>query len=307
MSPPLPLQPSQFDLNLVRLYVAVHETRSVTRAAEQLSVTQPTVSYGLGRLRRFLGDPLLIRGPHGMSPSPMGEQVYRQFRDALTHIDATLQASQSFDPRRSHRVFRVAMSDLGGLCFLPPLLAHLQEKAPKANLELVQVPVRELVDDLASGKIDAAVGNLPLAHPGMRSALLFPEHYVCLLSKNHSRITDRLSVQAYVAERHVLVSSPFSVHQHIDELLAERGIERKVAVRIPQFTILPTLISQSDLLVTLPSRVANVFKTFGGLQSFNLPMPLPDFELRVHWHARHDSSPAEAWFRNQIVASLSGL
>lgn len=296
---------ASFDLNLVRLLVAVYETGSVSRAALRLGITQPSISYGLGRLRRQVGDPLFIRSASVMAPTPVAQALYRQFREALTAVESAIEGTLHFDFRSSTRTFRVAMSDVGAICLVPPLLEHLGRIAPGVTLEVVQVPVKDLLDEMASGRLDAAVGNLPVVHPSARSELLFPERYVCLMSSQHPRIRgERLELDQFLAERHVVVASPFSVHQNVDELLAERGARRRAALRIPHFTILPAIIAHSDLLVTLPSALGEVFRGFAPVRALELPVELPRFEIRLLWHARQQTNPANAWLRQAIVATL---
>lgn len=297
---------NNFDLNLVRLFVAVFETGSVSRAALRIGITQPSISYGLGRLRREVGDPLFVRSANTMTPTPMAHQLYRQFRDALTAVESAMEGTVAFDALTSHRTFRVAMSDVGAICLVPHLLAALREQAPHATLEVVQVPVKDLMDEMARGHLDAAIGNLPIVHASARSELLFPERYVCLLAANHPRIRgSTLSLEQFLAERHVVVASPFSVHQNVEELLAERGVRRQAALRIASFTILPAIIGASDLLVTLPSALGKVFRRFDALRCLELPAPLPRFEIRVLWHARQQSNPANAWLRKTVIAALA--
>jgi DNA-binding transcriptional LysR family regulator len=300
-----PFDTASFDLNLVRLLVAVYETGSVSRAALRLGITQPSISYGLGRLRRQVGDALFIRSASVMAPTPVAQALYRQFREALTAVESAIEGTLHFDFRSSTRTFRVAMSDVGAICLVPPLLDHLAQVAPGVTLEVVQVPVKDLLDEMASGRLDAAVGNLPVVHPSARSELLFPERYVCLLSSQHPRIQgERLELDQFLAERHVVVASPFSVHQNVDELLAERGARRRAALRIPHFTILPAIIAHSDLLVTLPSALGEVFRGFAPVRSLELPVELPHFEIRLLWHARQQTNPANVWLRQAIVATL---
>ena len=298
---------SRIDLNLLRLCTTLLETRNVTLAAERLGVTQPTLSYGLAKLRKRFNDRLFLRGPQGMLPTPLGEQLAREFAQALGQIDRAVESAQHFEPSDTHRRFRVAMSDIGGLYFVPPLLMQLQQEAPFAELEVKQVTLDQVVDGLASGAIDAAVGNLPIAAGHTRSALLFRERYVCLVGTKHHPRRGPMTLKRFLASRHVLVASPFSGHQLVEEALRAHGVSRRIAVTIPHFTVLPGLVAQSDLLVTLPSRVARVFESFGGLASVELPVELPDFEVKVHWHTRHENSPPVRWFRDQIVKALAPL
>ena len=153
--------PQQLDLPLLRAFVAIYETGSVTSASERLFVTQPSVSYALGKLRETLNDPLFVRSGGAMTPTPRARDCYDLFSSALVQIENALEQSKQFNPEASTRRFRIAMSDIGELIFLPPIFNLMQRRAPKMELEVVQVPQEDLPGWLASGKADAAVGNLP--------------------------------------------------------------------------------------------------------------------------------------------------
>lgn len=297
---------SHLDLNLVRVFVAIHETRSVTQAAERLDVTQPTISYGLAKLRKVYADRLFTRGSDGLVPTTLADQLFQRYREALTTVEGTLELHTAFDPQRSTRRFRLAMSDIGVLYFVPPLLRKFQESAPRIEIDIVQMS-DALGEDLSAGRLDMAIGNIPALASHMRSALLFREHYVCLMSASHPTIGQRMSLEEFSSARHVMVSSPRSGHFLIEEALAERGINRNIVARVPQFTVLPQLLSQSDLLVLLPSRVADLYVGQGGLKALALPVPLPDFQVQAHWHARHEYSAAHRWLVEEIVQTLGKL
>jgi DNA-binding transcriptional LysR family regulator len=299
---------ARLDLNLVRLFVAVYETGSVTSAAQRLALAQPSVSYGLARLREAYADPLFLRNARGMVPTALAEEVYGRFSQALAGIDSTLDdPHQQFDPAHSHRRFKVAMSDIGELYFVPPLLTAMRQAAPSTELEVVQMPMDQIAAELGMGRLDAAIGNLPDIRNDTRSEMLFVERYVCLLGKQHPRIRQRLSLEAFLQAKHVLVSSPSSGHRLIEQALADRGVSRQVALRVPHFTALPQLIAGSDLLVTLPSRVATLFAAQTPVRWLELPVPIPTFDVRVHWHTRQERLPAHGWFIGLITQTLRGL
>jgi DNA-binding transcriptional LysR family regulator len=293
------------DLNLVRVFVAIFETRSVTQAAARLDLTQPTVSHALGKLRDAYGDRLFIRGAKGLSPTALSEQLFQPLSASLATIESTLD-QQQFDPPRSTRRFCFAMSDIGALYFMPPLLRRFQLVAPRIQTDIVELS-ESLSGDLSTGRVDFAIGNLPGLAATTRSQLLFREHHVCLLSSAHPSIAETMTIDQFAAARHILVASAASRHQFIEGVLSQQGISRNVAARVPQFTILPQLLAQSDLLVTLPSRVANLYVAQGGLKAVPLPVHLPDFEIRVHWHTRQDASPAHRWMLEQASETLSAL
>ncbi len=301
------MPPRRLDLNLVRVLVAVFEARSVSLAADRLFVSQPTVSYSLGRLRELLDDPLFVRGVDGMQPTDRATRVYAEFRDALGRITATVEDCQGFDPARAEQRFRVSMSDIGQLIFLPPLLALLGREAPGVELEVVQEEVAQIPAALAAGKLDLAVGNLQPIVESTSHLTLFNERYVGLVRSGHPAVADGLSLAGYLAARHVVVSSPFAGHTVLEDALREQGLRRKVTLHIPHFTILPSVIAHSDLLVALPSRVAAWFTRYEPLTAVELPLNLAPFDVRMHWHPRHEHSAAGGWLRGAVQRSLGEL
>jgi DNA-binding transcriptional LysR family regulator len=297
----------RIDLNLVRLFVAVYETRSVSLAAERLCVTQPTVSYGLAGLRRELQDSLFVRTRDGMEPTLQAKHMYREFIEALSRIDAAVEDSQHFSPTQSNRRFLVAMSDIGELIFLPPILDRLQRLAPQVQLEIVEAAAPGLARRLATGEVSAAIGNLPALLSESQTRALFEERYVCLLRKQHTSIGRKLTLDEFAAATHVQVSSGSSGHNLVEETLRSRGIQRRIGVQIPHFAILGNLIGNSDLLALLPSRVAKFFAAQGNVRAVELPVPLPRFQVRLHWHERDDRNVASRWLRSVIGEALTGL
>jgi DNA-binding transcriptional LysR family regulator len=225
----------------------------------------------------------------------------------MARIETAVEMTQQFDPAQSNHRFRIAMSDIGELYFLPPLLKHIHRQAPDIEIEVVQIAMDEVVGWLADGKTDVAVGNLPAIRALTRNDNLFSERYVCLMREDHGSIDDRLTLENFAAARHVHVSSPFSGHRLVEDVLREHGVTRKVALQIQHFTILPHLISNSELLVTLPSRVAKLFKAYGGLKVLELPISIPSFDVSVYWDERYDAYTAHRWFRNVLTEALVGL
>jgi DNA-binding transcriptional LysR family regulator len=297
----------RLDLNLVRVFVAIYETRSVTLAAARLDLTQPTVSHSLARLRDAYGDRLFVRSGQGLAPTARSEQLFEQLAESLSIIDASLEEQRPFEPSTSSRRYRLAMSDIGALYFVPPLLRRFQQVAPRLQMEVAQHG-EGVLEELAAGRLDVAIGNLPGLATSTRSEPLFREHYACLLSAEHPSITgDAMTLAEFAAARHIMVTSPSSGHGMVDRILAQQGISRNVVARVPQFTVLPQLLAQSDLVVILPSRMAELYAAQGGLKALPLPVAIAEFEVRLHWHARQNKVPSHRWLREEIIAALSAL
>lgn len=292
------------DLNLVRIYVSIYESKSVSKAATMLSMTQPSVSYGLARLRDVFKDTLFERKGRGVTPTKRADELYTQFRNALNTIDGAIDDIDRFDPLTTRRVFRVAMSDVGSICLTPSLLAKFHIAAPESTLEIVQVKMDDLMDELASSHIDIAVGNLPIHHSSARSELLFKERYVCVVSKNHPRIKKKISAEQFIKEWHIDVVSSSSLHHQVDRRFREMGINRKVALRVQHYGILPTILSEYDYIVTVPSALGKAFEQLSDVKSLELPTSTQHFDIRALWHSKQQSSASNIWFRSLIIQTL---
>ncbi|MCF5723175.1 LysR family transcriptional regulator [Pseudomonas syringae] len=294
------------DLNLVRVFVTIFETGSVSRTAERLHVTQPSISYALARLRKMLNDPLFKRSRDGMQPTFLATQLYAKFRFSLSEIERAIAQTSHFDPRVSTRGFRLALSDLGEVFFLPYILQALQKQAPHTELEILQIDIDKLGDWLKTGKIDAAICNrsdLPL---DANCDVIFQERYVCLIASDHPRIGDTMTIEQYLEEHHVVVSA-VTGHHVVEDRLREAGLVRKVRLRVPHFSVLPEVVSSSDLVVTLPARVARMFASRSATRIVELPFPVPAIEIGLQWNDHDSDILAQRWFCTMLKDTLKDL
>ncbi|AYM82111.1 LysR family transcriptional regulator [Agrobacterium tumefaciens] len=291
------------DLNLVRVLIAIHETGSVSGAAERLHVTQPSVSHALARLRDILGDPLFKRTREGMEPTFFSTQMYQIFRPALDSIEAAIVTRRHFDPQTSNRTFRVALSDLGEMTFLRHLIPLLHCSAPGISVEIVSLNLAEIDEWFASGRIDLAVGRYVPTDVRSRSEFLFREHYVCLMSASHPRIAETLTMESYLKEGHIVVDAQAGHWQGHDSLAAE-GKDRRVVLSVPHFIGLQDLVADSELLAIVPSRTGRSFSSRGTVKALNLPFPGPDFEVRIYWRDNLGDQEAMEWLRHITRTAL---
>jgi DNA-binding transcriptional LysR family regulator len=292
------------DLNLVRAFVAIYETGSVSAAAQRLNLTQPSVSHALARLRTLLHDSLFTRTRGGMEPTFNASQLYETFRQALDRIEGAIAATQSFVAATSNRCFRLALSDLGELHFLPRIIERLQRAAPSVELEIVQLDLERTADWLNTGHIDAAIGNLRFIGGQARRRRLFVETYSCVVSRKHPRIKKTLSVDEYVRARHV-VGALSSGHNLVDDAMVEMGLSRKVTSRVPHITNLSAVVANSDLVLTLPTRIAQAFAEEGQVRVLPLPLAIKPFDVNLYWQERAADTAAQDWFCNLIADVLT--
>ena len=287
------------DLNLLRVFDAVLQSRSVTGAAGRLGLTQPAVSNALGRLRQAFGDALFLRTPQGMEPTPFARELAEPVRRALTLLESALAHGPGFDPATSARRFRFYMSDLGQIEFLPPLVERVRRVAPGVRLEAPALEPEHVADALASGSLDLAVGFLPALGPPLRRQALFSDPYLCLMRAGHS--ISLLTRKRFVEASHVLVTYRGG-HRVVEEALERAGASQRIVLRVPHFTVVPMVLERTDLILTLPARVARVFERRGSLKALPPPVPVPPAEVAMHWHERFDADAGNRWLREQLAS-----
>jgi DNA-binding transcriptional LysR family regulator len=292
---------NDLDLNLLRVFDAVLRRRSVTAAGEEIGLSQAGVSNALARLRKLCGDPLFVRSPRGMDPTPFAKSIADAVRQALGLIEGTLARRPTFDPATTERTFRLHMSDIGEMVFLPQLLERLQRAAPGVHIETRSTPEPEIAAALAAGELDLAVGFLPGLRAPVRNDRLFRDAYVCMMRADHPRIGRALTRKGFVAAAHALVASIGAGHRVVEDLLVAHGLDRRIVVRVPHFMVVPMILERTDLVVTVPERVASVFERMGRFKTLALPFEVPRTDVRVHWHERYDQEPANRWLREVLV------
>jgi len=287
------------DLNLVRVFTAIYETRSVSGAADRLFITQPSASYALARLRHETNDELFKRSRKGMVPTPTAIQLYKVFKKSLTGIEKAVAETRTFSPDTAHHKFRLALSDLGELLLLPRLVTHLRQVAPNIQLEVLPVDMQKLDEWLLTGKIDAAICNRNESVSSAQRELMMYQHYVCLLNNDHPRIGDHLSLDDYMQEQHIVVSASSGYHI-VEDRLKEFGLERDIVVEVPHFAALGELIASSELLVTLPFNAARIYVQRGNGRILELPFHVPNPEIFLYAHTEIGDITAKTWFYNVL-------
>ncbi|WP_369856893.1 LysR family transcriptional regulator [Candidatus Thalassolituus haligoni] len=294
------------DLGLIKVFLAIYESGSVSGAAEKIHLTQPSVSYSLARLRKLLNDPLFTRTREGMQSTFIADQYYATFRDSILAIEQAIAAAQEFDPALANRTFRIALSDLGEFYLLPIIMEKFQQLAPNCSMEVITIEVNQVESWLLRGRIDAAIGNLKFLKGTVESKKLFNENYSCLLSTNHPRIKNNINTEQFLTEKHILISKSTG-HFIIDEYLRENSKSIDIALKIPHFSALPGIIPKCDMIACLPTRVANKFAESRDLISTPLPFDLPSFEVGLYWNNNIDEPSAHKWLCDVIYDSLSAL
>jgi DNA-binding transcriptional LysR family regulator len=277
----------------------------VSRAAEALGLSQPAVSNALARLRKLLGDELFLRTPAGMEPTPFAEQLAESVTYGLGMIHGALNQRSSFEPAASTRSFVIGMTDIGEIYFLPQLMERLRRDAPGVTVSTVRNTATSLRDDMESGKVDLAIGLLPQLKAGFFQRRLFRQRYVCMFRKGHRLDKRKLSLAEFAAAEHLLVVSEGTGHGKVDEVLKRSGVERRISLTVPHFVAVGHILQATDMVATVPERLAERMVEPFGLTYVSHPAKLPEVAINVFWHAKFHKAPSNQWLRSVVFDLFS--
>ena len=282
------------DTGLLVLFDEIYQTQSVTRAAEKLDLSQPTVSVWLAKLRRAFGDPLFVRTAGGMKPTPRAEMLIGPAREALALLRG-LSGTASFDASTARRVFRLCMTDASHITLLPRLLAHMRAIAPGVGLAVAPIDA-STARVLEAGEADLALGFVAGLESGFYEQALYKQDFVCLVSARHPRLRETLPLRNYREEAHVAVLSSTS-YPMINAAMKRQKIARRVHLELPGFLGLAAIVSSTDLVATVPRTIGEALARNGELRVLPCPVKLTTFSVKQYWHGRYHHDPGHRWLR----------
>lgn len=294
----------RLDTELLLIFDEVYKTRNVTRAAANLGLPQSTVSMGLSRLREQFSDRLFSRTAQGMEPTPRAANAIGDIRRALQAMQSALADEPVFDPAASKRAFTVCMTDISEIVLLPRLLNHLRTHGPGIKLDVAKISP-DSPAELANGTVDLAVGFMPHLEAGFYQQKLFDQHFVCLAAKRHPRVRTSLTVDMLRDEGHVLVLTSGTGHAIVDKVLAQENVERNIALRLPSFLGVARIVAQTELLAIVPYRYGAAMVDSEDIRLLPVPVELPSFEVKQHWHERYHADASSRWLRQTIATLFS--
>ncbi|MBF8720138.1 MULTISPECIES: LysR family transcriptional regulator [Pseudomonas] len=294
-----------FDLNLLRIFDMLLREQNVSRAAERLALTQPTVSNALARLRTLLGDPLLVRVGRRMRPTPRALALEAPIRAALQQIEQTLSTAEAFDPLRSHQQLRIALTDFVEQLCMPTLLARLQTLAPHVRIDVLHLAPHLPAEALDRGELDLVLGRFDEVPARFSRHHWRSETLQVAVRQAHPMLDGPLDLERFLDLRHLWVHGG-QTRGMVDQWLAEQGLARRIVYTTPNYLQAAHLAASTDLCVVLPTQLARQFATLLPLALYDLPFALEPFALElVHLtHRQHD--PALAWLVEQILAIAPG-
>ncbi len=300
----------QLDLNLLRVLVAVNATGSVTGASRQLALSQPAVSHALNRLRGFFGDALFVRSSSGLHPTRLAGRIVPAVTAYLRALEAALAAASAFDPAADAVRWRLSMSDLGEMLFLPPLAAALRREAPHARVDNASVPAHAVGAALESREVDLAIGILAPTQRDVVGETLFHERYVAVTGRDWRAAPGSARRRALAARdlaaASLAVASPTATyHETVQQMLDAQGLAERTVVHARHYAALPDLVTSTDLLAIVPQMYARAMAVRWPVRVWSLPGDAPQYDVRMVWHATATQEPAHAWLR-ALVRRLFG-
>jgi DNA-binding transcriptional LysR family regulator len=295
-----------FDFNLLRILDALLSTQSVSGAARQLRLSQPATSAALSRLRSVLHDPLLVRAGNQMLTTPLAEELRPRVTRILEGISETLTAAARFDPGTTRRRFRVGANDYTTLVVLIRVAEQLRLQAPHATLEILPLSEAPQVG-LAMREMDLIVADRWTVRTIRKLEILFEESFVCIASAQHPRLSVRPTLEQFLAEPHALIAPHGVTGGVVDAALHAIGRSRQVALTVPTYLVAPAVIGSTDLVMTLPRRIVDMFVDRGRLRTFAPPIPLRNFEVALAADPRSIADPAVLWIQRLVLEIASGV
>ncbi|MFN3582162.1 MAG: LysR family transcriptional regulator [Pseudomonas sp.] len=289
---------ARMDLNLFRTFEVIYRERSLTRAAAVLHVSQSAVSHALGRLREHFADPLFVRDGRGVSPTALALRLAPDILDGLDRLQQSLGRLQYFDPQVDSRMFTLNLPEQLEPVLLPELLLHLRRTAPYCRVRTAGVRWQDLKLEMASGRVDLTIQIARPVEPVLRQSQLLAEP-LCVVAG--PGFVGELSAERYLAAEHIAVASWRRGLSYEDLALGHLGLERQIVQRCQNYQAASLVVAQSDLLLTMSRRHAELVSLPLGNRLLPMPLPLPPIGLSMYWHEEADQDPVNIWLRQQVT------
>lgn len=298
-----------FDLNLLVAFDVLMRELNVTRAAEQMFITQSAMSHILQKMRKQLDDPLLVKTPFGMKPTERALALREPVRVLLAEANRLIQPPRKFEAATSQRRFVLAASDYIEFLLMPKLSGLIEKISPGIDLHFKRTESAFPVAELEDGSLDIVLGfEIMLNAPTyLHTQYLFSDSMACVVRKQHPVIKSPPSLTEFVSVPHMLISRTGSHTGIIDQKLAELGLERRIKLIIPHFLSAPLITPKTDMILSLPRRIAEQFANFAPLTIFPVPIELPNYDLCMIWHPLRDKDPAHQWLRDRITSTCRDI
>ncbi|AWL07478.1 LysR family transcriptional regulator [Massilia oculi] len=300
------IEAHDIDLNLLLVFQEVYTERQISSAARRLGLSQSAVSNALARLRRSFGDELFVRTASGMQPTPLASQMAEPIGAAMAQVALALNQRSRFEPATSNRRFMLAMTDVGEVYFMPTLIERCRQLAPSVEISSVRVGALSLKEEMEGGRVDLAVGPFEDVSEALYQRHLFRQPFVAMFRKGHPLARGELTLARFAQAEHLLVDAADSPYDRVNAALARAGVGQATngfgtRYRVPHFTAVPYIVSTSDLVVTVPQKLAERAALPFGLEWATPPLDLPPLQTNIFWHRRFNQDPGNQWLRGLLA------
>lgn len=297
------MKKNDIDLNLFKVFQVIFRLRSISKSAKELHVSQPTISKTLNKLRELFDDPLFVFSSKEMQPTEFAQKIFASVSNGLDLLENTIHENRQFNPIEGDHILRLAMSDYTEIVFLPPLLNYLKKIKASIKIEVEHLPMKRrheaLEDQVTDINIHGSIANI--YHQDYASAIyqkyLFEDRYVFVMGRQNEEINGQISMEQLAKLQH----AKFGVSRIIDKLLADHGFKRNVVLQVPHILVLPRLVVNSGLIITIPEKLARDYERQLPLKILEPPVPLPTLKFHMYWHEKNQKSSAHVWFRNLLI------
>ncbi|MEM6276846.1 MAG: LysR family transcriptional regulator [Pseudomonadota bacterium] len=288
------------------VFLALMRHRKGTLAARDLGLTQPAISHALKRMREVYQDPLFLRRSHGLEPTALARELEPKIRGVVDLLAQTLSPKAEFDPGEVTAELRLGAFDFELATILPALVASLRTRAPGVSIVSYQIPSEQAPNALLDGRIDMVIGYFAdsvSGNPSFITTPLYSERYVAVARKSHPLFAGAFSFEAFAKSDHLLVSPSGPKRNMVDHALQLAGLSRTVKTVVPSLFSALTVLGQTDLIASVPARVAIQHADRFGLAYRELPMEGGQFQLHAITHVRDQRSAMHQWMVNEIKAA----
>lgn len=297
----------RYDLNLLPVFRALMEERSVTRAAERMGMTQPALSNALARLRVMMQDQLFIRERYGIQPTPVAIALAPGISEALDSLDEAVRGQQDFDPAQAERLFTIALTGYVEFALMPAIVARLQQVAPGIALRLIPYGNDLVEAGVVSGTTALVLGRMVDPPDNLVVQHLMDEGFACIVRKSHPRIGDTLTREQFERTKHVNVMPAGRLRAGLFQALARQELKRDVAISVTNFFAVAEMVAVTDHIATLPVLICERLRNDPRLKVVPTPVDLGTFPVEMAWHVRYRNDPAHRWLRSLIADVVRGV
>jgi DNA-binding transcriptional LysR family regulator len=288
----------QVDLNLFVIFDTIMREQSITAAAEQLAMTQPSVSNAVSRMRHAWNDPLFVKAGRGIKPTPMADHLWQQIGVPLTQITEAAN-HYKFNAATAKRTFRIALTDFAVNVLWQPLRAVIEKEANGINIHAIPYAVNAS-RLLKNAEADIIIDISPGSDPALSATKLFDNDYVCAMSHQHPLAGKEITMDRFIAADHLLVSLSGEASGAVDDILAKQGLKRRIACTVNHFSCIPKMLTNSELITIIPRPIIDHAINVKNLYITPPPFQISPAPISMIWHQRNDRDLGVKWLRENI-------